>query len=510
MVADLLPKEANINVEAGEAFVKLWRKISDGLGDELADHLDDDAISGGALMTAPWQRSWLKSKNNPLIFVRDVLGATPEPWQAAALEAVGKHDRVSIRSGHGVGKTTLEAWLILWFLLTRQNCKVPVAANSQDQLRDTIWPEIGKWHRQLPDALKAMIDVQAERIVVVQDPEGAFAVRRTASKDNPEALQGFHAEHLLFLIDEASGIPDIVFEVGMGALSTPGAKVRDGWKPDADFGLLLRHAPLARGTAGTRCTSTASTCRAPRGTSRTSRPSMATTSNAYRVRVLGEFPTADDETVIPLELVMSAVDRSVSSLEYYPVWGVDIARFGDDRTAIAKRQANRLLEPIKHWSGTDLMVTAGKIKAEYDETQYDMRPCEILIDAIGLGAGVYDRCRELGLPVRAINVGEAPATRENCMRLRDELWFKGREWFQNRLCSIPQDDALIAELASPTYTFTSTGKMVVEAKADMKKRGMRSPDLADAFLLTFACGERRKEQHTESQVRRCSGVGRLD
>ena len=108
-------------------------------------------------MTAPWQRSWLKSKNNPLIFVRDVLGATPEPWQAEALEAVGKHDRVSIRSGHGVGKTTFEAWLILWFLLTRKNCKIPVAANSQDQLRDTIWPEIGKWHRQLPEALKARL-----------------------------------------------------------------------------------------------------------------------------------------------------------------------------------------------------------------------------------------------------------------------------------------------------------------------------------------------------------------
>src|SRR5262245_62469407 len=108
-----------------------------------------------------------------------------------------------------------------------------------------------------------------------------------------------------------------------------------------------------------------------------------------------------------------------------------------------------------------------------------MRPSEILIDVIGLGAGVYDRCRELGLPVRAINVGEAAATRENCMRLRDELWFKGRE-------SMPQDEGLVAELTAPTYTFTSTGKMVVESKADMKKRGMRSPDLADAFLLTFA------------------------
>src|SRR5262249_61616646 len=148
---------------------------------------------------------WVKREDQAVLVGSGLRGGKGEAWEALALEAVGRHDRVSIRSGHGVGKTTFESWLILWFLLTRQNCKIPVAANSQDQLRDTIWPEIGKWHRQLPDALKAMIDVQAERIVVVQDPEGAFAVRRTASKDNPEALQGFHAEHLLFLIDEASG-----------------------------------------------------------------------------------------------------------------------------------------------------------------------------------------------------------------------------------------------------------------------------------------------------------------
>ena len=90
------------------------------------------------------------------------------------------------------------------------------------------------------------------------------------------------------------------------------------------------------------------------------------------------------------------------------------------------------------------------------------------------------------------------------MRLRDELWFKGRDWFQERLGAIPQDDALIAELTAPTYTFTSTGKMVVESKADMKKRGMRSPDLADAFLLTFASDERRKMQTYRRRVRRCS------
>jgi phage terminase large subunit len=450
-----------------------------------------------------WQTAWMRSKDDPLLFVTDVLGATPEPWQAAALEAVGKHDRVSIRSGHGVGKTTLQAWLVLWFLLTRQNCKVPVAANSQDQLRDTIWPEIAKWHRQLPEALKAMIDVQAERVVVVRDPEGAFAVRRTASKENPEALQGFHAEHLLFLIDEASGIPDVVFEVGMGALSTPGAKVLMAGNPTRTSGFFYDTHHSLRSRWYTMHVSCLDVPR-PQGHIEDIKAKYGGGSNAWRVRVLGEFPTADDETVIPLELVLSAVGRNVSSLSYYPVWGVDVARFGDDRTALAKRRANKLLEPIRCWHSTDLMATVGRIKTEYEETHYDMRPCAILIDVIGLGAGVYDRCKELGLPVKAINVGEAAPSSENCMRLRDELWLKGRAWFQEKSCSIPQDDALIAELTAPTYTFSSTGKMVVESKADMKKRGLRSPDLADAFLLTLAWANRRREPYRRPEPRNYS------
>ena len=147
------------------------------------------------------------------------------------------------------------------------------------------------------------------------------------------------------------------------------------------------------------------------------------------------------------------------------------------------------------------MATVGKIKAEYDATPYDLRPREILIDIIGVGAGVYDRCKEIGLPVRGINVGEAASSRENCARLRDELWFKGREWFQDKACSMPQDDGLIAELTAPTYAFTSTGKMLVESKADMKKRGMRSPDLADAFLLTFDLLEGRRLRRYSERAR---------
>ena len=104
-------------------------------------------------VTETWVDALARSYHNPNVFVREALGITPEDWQARAMDAVAKHDRVSIRSGHGIGKTALQSWLVWWFLCTRLRCKVPVSANSQDQLRDTIWPEIARWHHKLPEEL---------------------------------------------------------------------------------------------------------------------------------------------------------------------------------------------------------------------------------------------------------------------------------------------------------------------------------------------------------------------
>lgn len=453
-----------------------------------------------------WQIAWLASRDNPLLFVTDVLGVEePEDWQRDALERIGREDRVSIRSGHGVGKTTLMAWLVIWFLITRRDAKVPVTANSQDQLRDTVWPEIAKWHRRLPEPLKAQMEVQAERVVMLADPEGTFAVQRTASKERPEALQGFHAQHLLFLVDEASGIDDVVFEVGAGALSTHGAKALLAGNPTRSSGFFHATHTRLRDRWSTMRVNSEDVPRA-RGHIEDIIATYGRDSNAYRVRVLGEFPTADDETVIPLELVLSAVKRKVEHLEYMPIWGMDVARFGDDRTALAKRQYNVMLEPVKFWRGQDLMQTVGRLVSEYERTPDPLRPSEILIDSIGLGAGVLDRAQELGLPVRGVNVGEAAPVKQNYARLRDELWFVGREWFATRQVSMPQDDALIAELTAPLYRFMSTGKILVETKDEMKKRGLVSPDLADAFLLTMAGFSQRKRPSEHAGWREMQGA----
>ena len=209
-------------------------------------------------------------------------------------------------------------------------------------------------------------------------------------------------------------------------------------------------------------------------------------SNAYRIRVLGEFPLADDDTIVPFHLVNAAVYRDIEPDDHATViWGLDVARFGSDKTALAKRQGNTITE-INSWQGLDLMQTVGRVKAEYDGLPMSIRPSEIMVDVIGMGGGVVDRLRELGLPVRGINVAESPSMKDTYTNLRAELWFKMRGWLEQRGAKLPRNEQLIAELTSIRYSFVSSGKMKAEGKDDMRKRGLASPDLADAVCLTLA------------------------
>ena len=209
-------------------------------------------------------------------------------------------------------------------------------------------------------------------------------------------------------------------------------------------------------------------------------------SNAFRIRVLGEFPLADDDTIIPFHLVESAMHRDIETDELATtVWGLDVARFGSDKTALAKKKGNVITE-VSSWQGLDLMQTVGRVKAEYDGLPISLRPAEILVDVIGMGGGVVDRLRELGLPVRGINVGESPSMGDTYTNLRAELWFKMRGWLEQRGAKLPKNEQLIAELTSIRYSFVSSGKMKAESKDEMRKRGLASPDLADAVCLTLA------------------------
>jgi phage terminase large subunit len=438
-----------------------------------------------------WQAAYIQSRDNPKLFVTHVLKATPEEWQSEVLDGIGAGDRrIAIRAGHGVGKSTLEAWIILWFMLTHRPCKIPVTANSQDQLRDVVWAEIAKWHRKLPDPMRELVEMSAERVAIKAAPNDAFAVARTARPERPEALQGFHSDHLLFVIEEASGIEDIIFETAGGALTSENSMVLMCGNPTRTSGYFYRSFHENRQSWKTyHVPCTKSSRVSPKYAEEIARE-YGESSNVYRVRVLGEFPLSEDDAVIPLHLIEAAVGREVSQTDSAVVWGLDVARFGDDSTALAKRRGNTLLEPVKERKKLDLMQVCGWVMKEWAETPVEKRPGAINVDVIGLGAGVVDRLHEQQLPVRGVNVGEAAALDERrFMRLRDELWFRARDWFDARDCRIPRDDALISELVGPKYKIESSGKLKVESKDDMKKRGVRSPNRADAFNLTFAGGE---------------------
>lgn len=426
---------------------------------------------------------------NPTQFVVEALRATPEPWQAEALDAINLHDRIAVRSGHGVGKSTWLAWVILWWMLTRFPAKVPCTAPTAHQLEDVLWGELSKWYRRLPELLQSWLILKGDRLELADHPAESFAVARTARKEQPEAFQGFHSQNLLFIADEASGIEDIIFEVGEGAMSTPGAKTLLTGNPTRTSGYFFDAFNRDRARWHTKRVECGESSHVSPGYMADMLAKYGEESNIYRVRVLGEFPLSDDDVVIPLHLVESAIDRDVGRTLYRQVWGLDVARFGEDRSCLVKRQGNRYISH-KVWNSRDTMQTAGIVANEYKISDAADRPSEILVDVIGIGAGVVDRMYELGLPVRGINVGESPAAQDGrFIRLRDELWWRAREWFEKRDVSMSPDDDLIAELTSVKYKFTSAGKIQIESKDEMKKRGLRSPDIADAFVLTMAAAQ---------------------
>jgi phage terminase large subunit len=441
------------------------------------------------------RRRLQRYKSHPRLFVAEQIGAVPEPWQERVLADLGRGcGRLTVRSGHGVGKTALLAWIVLWFLSTHYPCKVGCTAPTAHQLEDVLWPEIGLWLGRLRPFFRRRLALGRLALQVRGSRGVAFAVGRTARPEQPEALQGLHSENVVLLVDEASGVDDRIFEAALGTMSTPGAITLLAGNPTRASGFFFdTHHRLAGRWTAHRVSST----EVPRARGHVADilARWGAESNAHRIRVEGEFPLAGDDAVISRAWCEAATRRRRSDTaagDLAPVWGLDVARFGDDRSALAKRCGNVLLEPVQAWRGADTMATAGRVLAEWNATEPGERPARILVDEVGIGAGVLDRLREHGLPVTGVNVGETALDSDHYSRRRDELWFRGRAWLARDDAILPDDQALIGELTATRYTYTSAARIEVDSKAELKRRGLPSPDLADAFLLTFAVADIRR------------------
>jgi hypothetical protein len=426
-------------------------------------------------------------RTDPVLFVKEVLGVEPDEWQKDFLNAVASGERkISIRSGHGVGKSTTASWAMLWFLLTRYPVKVVVTAPTSAQLYDALFAELKRWVKELPPTIQDLLDVKQERIELKASSTEAFISARTSRAEQPEALQGVHSENVMLVADEASGVPEAVFEAAAGSMSGHNALTILLGNPVRSSGFFFETHNRLKDEWWTKRVSCEDSARVSQEYIDDMKSRYGEESNAYRIRVLGEFPRSDDDTIIPMELLESAKHRDTRAYEDAPiVWGLDVARFGSDSSVLCKRQSN-VVHTLERWRNLDLMQLTGAVVAQYEACDHKSKPAEILVDSIGLGAGVVDRLIELKLPARGINVSESPAMGGTYLNLRAELWHKAKAWLEKRDCKIPNNEDLIGELATVRYTFTSNGKIKIESKDDIRKRGLKSPDMADAFVLTFA------------------------
>lgn len=448
-------------------------------------------------------------EEGPVRMAVEVFGAELDPWQESVLRAYGRGvRRISIRACHGPGKTFVAALMIWNMLLTRFPQKTAATAPSKGQLEDALVAEVGAMYTRLPPLLQELFVVQKNRIELKAAPEQSFFSAKTARVENPEALQGVHSDHVLLIGDEASAIPDPIFESAGGSMSGENATTLLLSNPTRGSGYFYDSHNKDKDEWFTVHVSAADSSRVTEDFVRSYARKYGESSNVYRVRVLGEFPLADGDTVIPLDFVVSAQNRYiVVRSELVEVWGFDIARGGSDASALVRRNSMECLPDLDMWHFNDTMRCAGRIKAAWDAAP--RRPQWILGDVIGWGAGVVDRLRELGLPVRGINVSEAESVDDRYANMRAQLWFRGRDWLATRDHKLPPPCApgapacsscrnggspneclaqlLGEELVGPRYdTRDSNGKYIVEGKKSLRKRGFTSPNLADAFLLTFA------------------------
>ena len=465
--------------------------------------------------TNPFIEFVARYERDPVLFVREVAGKSPYEDQVALMQAYASGQRrIAKRSGHGVGKSAALAWIATHHILTRFPQKTVITSSSAPQLWDSLAAEVKSTIKQLPKALGELLEVQSEGIYLRAAPDDSFISFRVSKAETPEAMAGVHSEHVLLIGDEASGIPESVFEAASGSMSGHHATTILCGNPVRTSGFFYNVFHKLRARWWTQHVSCDGHPNVIPDYIEDMKARYGEDSNAYRVRVLGDFPTGDDDTVIPFELMEAALKRDVVPIHVKEIWGVDCARFGSDTSALARRKGNALSKPVEEKKGWDTMQVSGWIKSEWDICQSHERPSEVLVDVIGIGAGVLDRLRELGLPARGINVAESPSIfTDRYERLRDELWFKGREWFEAKDCNLCGDEATGAELVAPRYKYQSSGKIKVESKEDMKARGVRSPNRADALLMTLAgesvsaiSGSRQSTNWSQPLKRRISGI----
>lgn len=419
----------------------------------------------------------------------------PDTWQVDVLEDIrdgvltpGEAIQISVASGHGIGKTALIAWIILWFISTRPNPQIVVTANTSGQLSTKTWREVEKWRKWSVNGYQ--LKWTATRLMHTEAPGTWFASAIPWSEHNSEAFAGTHERDVLLVFDEASKIADVIWEVAEGAMTTAGAMWIAFGNPTQNTGRFFENTfGRFRHRWRTRSIDSRTAKMADRKKIRQWIDDYGEDSDFVRVRVKGVPPRAGIGQLIPTDAVEAAFAREAEELMDVPlILGVDVARQGDDMSVVAPRRGF-LLYPLIKYRIPNLMKLADRV---FDVAQ-DMGADAVCVDATGMGAGVYDRLVQKNMPnVHGVLVGEAANEDHRFYNRRAELWWLMREWLTSGPACFPEFDSngnkeveLKTDLTNLTYGHDARDRIQLERKEHMKERGLASPDTADALSLTF-------------------------
>lgn len=452
-------------------------------------------------------------RNDPIGFVRIVLQAEPDPWQQKVLLDVRDKKYVAVRSCTGAGKDALAAWIIIWFLCCFEDASVPCTANSEDQLYDVLWAEIKIWmDHSLGGIVHTWLEWTQTEVRHRSSPEHWKAVNRTTSvrvaedgTRQAEGIAGFHRKHMLIIIDEASGVDSAPWDVLEMTMTDPQNKIFVIGNPTRVTGRFFEiwHkletskrwtkttvAALDPAEYGVKASIDFITDRPDRALAEMQVNERGATDIVVMSKVFGIHPTASSsDTGFSFDEVTAAMERTVEVSDTDDVQiGVDCARFGDDETVFMVRRGFKITR-IETLNRSSVPEIARMVKTLCDEEFDPTRPDDqnrplVCIDETGVGGGVCDILWEDGYyNVIGVEFGSQAYQFEKYENLAAEMWLDHVKRMLPYL-ELPEDENLRNQLISRKYGFSKDGsRMRLEAKKDMKKRGLGSPDRADALCL---------------------------
>ncbi len=426
----------------------------------------------------------------PVQFAREFLGVDLWSKQEEVLCALRDHRRVAVKAGNGLGKGFTAAVAVLWFLCSHQPATVLTTAPTARQVRHVLWRELRRLYRA--SACPVGGRILDTRLELASD---RFALG--LSTDDVDQFQGFHSPNMFIVVDEAEGVEETIYEAIDAVMTADTSRLLLIGNPTSMTGTFRRAFHEDRLLYHN---ITISALDSPNvREQRIVVPGLTThewvaervlvwgqDSPMYRARVLGDFSDRDENTLISLTRIEEAIARRSAGPLPNPTHGtpailsVDVARFGSDQSVLLLANPTAVLRLEAH-HGLDTMQLAGRVV----DAHRRWSPHRIVVDEVGVGAGVVDRLKEIDLPVTGINVGRPARQRALFANLRAEGYWRLHELFAQAQITIPDDAELAGQLSSLRYLYNSRGQLIIESKDDARARGIPSPDKADAMMLAF-------------------------